>query len=84
MKSKEVKIKLESGLDARPAAMLVQVARQYNSSIYLINGEREINAKSIMGMMALTLQAGAEVLVRADGEDEDKAIEEIEKYLMDN
>lgn len=84
MKSKEIKIQLESGLEARPAAMLVQVASQYSSSIYLIDGDKNINAKSIMGMMTLTLQAGEEVKVQADGEDEDTAIEGIEKYLTNS
>ncbi|WP_125142262.1 HPr family phosphocarrier protein [Clostridium transplantifaecale] len=84
MKSKEIKIQLESGLEARPAAMLVQVASQYASSIYLIDGDKNINAKSIMGMMTLTLQAGEEVKVQADGEDEDTAIEGIEKYLTNS
>ncbi len=84
MKSKEITIQLESGLEARPAAMLVQVASQYASSIYLIDGDKNINAKSIMGMMTLTLQAGEEVMVQAEGEDEDTAIEGIEKYLTNS
>ncbi|WP_294151012.1 HPr family phosphocarrier protein [uncultured Clostridium sp.] len=84
MKSKEITIQLESGLEARPVAMLVQVASQYASSIYLIDGDKNINAKSIMGMMTLRLQAGDEVMVRADGEDEDTAIEGIEKYLTNS
>ncbi|MCB6608804.1 HPr family phosphocarrier protein [[Clostridium] symbiosum] len=84
MKSKEITIQLESGLEARPAAMLVQVASQYSSSIYLIDGDKNINAKSIMGMMTLTLQAGEEVRVQAEGEDEDTAIEGIEKYLTNS
>lgn len=84
MKSKEITIQLESGLEARPSAMLVQVASQYSSSIYLIDGDKNINAKSIMGMMTLTLQAGEEVRVQAEGEDEDTAIEGIEKYLTNS
>ncbi len=84
MKSKEITIQLESGLEARPAAMLVQVASQYSSSIYLIDGDKNINAKSIMGMMTLALQAGEEVMVQAEGEDEDTAIEGIEKYLTNS
>ena len=45
MRSKEVTIGLASGLEARPAAMLVQVASQYNCSIYLENGDKSVNAK---------------------------------------
>ena len=43
--------------------------------------EKKVNAKSIMGMMTLGLSAGEEVVVSADGGDEEDAIGEIEKYL---
>ena len=81
MRSKEVTIGLASGLEARPAAMLVQVASQYNCSIYLENGDKSVNAKSIMGMMSLALQEGDEVTVVAEGEDEEKAAEGIKTFL---
>ncbi len=81
MISKEIKIELASGLEARPAAMLVQVASQYESSIYVESGEKRVNAKSIMGMMTLGLAEGETVRVTADGEDEKDAIDGIEKYL---
>ena len=57
MTSKKVTIKLESGLEARPVAMLVQVASQYDSDIYVESASKRINAKSIMGMMSLALGA---------------------------
>ena len=81
MTSKEIRIGLSSGLEARPAAMLVQVASQYESSIYVESEEKRVNAKSIMGMMTLGLAEGAHVMVTADGSDEESAIEGIEKYL---
>lgn len=81
MKNKEVEIQLENGLEARPVALLVQVASQYDSSIYIQSGDRRVNAKSIMGMMTLILSAGDKVIVSADGADEDKAVEGIENYL---
>lgn len=84
MISKEIKIELASGLDARPIAMLVQVASQYESSIYVECETKKVNAKSIMGMMSLALPAGESVRVTADGADEDKAMDGIEKYLGDN
>ena len=76
-----ITIELESGLEARPVAMLVQVASQYDSSIYVECDSRRVNAKSIMGMMTLGLSSGEEVLVTADGNDEQEALENIEKYL---
>ena len=83
MTKEMVTIKLENGLDATPAAMLVQVASRYNSKIYIRSedGNIRVNAKSIMGMMSLGLNAGESVVVEADGEDEKEAVTGIETYL---
>lgn len=81
---KLVKIQLDGDLEARPLAMLVQIASQFDSSVYLESEGKKVNAKSIMGMMSLTLKKGDDVLVKADGEDESKAIEGIETYLLGN
>lgn len=82
MKKKIITVELPDGLEARPAAMLVQVASQYDSRIYLESGSKRVNAKSIMGMMTLGLIAGQSITVEADGVDEDQAVSEIEKYLI--
>ncbi|MBQ9141069.1 MAG: HPr family phosphocarrier protein [Lachnospiraceae bacterium] len=81
MTKKAVEIKLQNGLEARPIAMLVQVASKYDSSIYLESAGKKVNAKSIMGMMSLGLDAGETVTVTADGNDEAAAVNEIEQYL---
>lgn len=81
MINKEVTIRLENGLEARPVAMLVQVASQFDSSIYLETGTKKVNAKSIMGMMSLGLDIGEKVNVIVDGEDEEKALSALEDYL---
>mgnify|MGYP002617282316 FL=1 len=81
MIKKPITVQLANGLEARPVALLVQVASQYNSKIYVEDGDRKVNAKSIMGMMTLRLSAGESVVVSAEGEDEAEAIENIEKYL---
>lgn len=72
---------LASGLEARPVAVLVQVASQYESKIYVEIDNKKVNAKSIMGMMTLGLSTGESVVVSAEGTDEEAAIENIEKYL---
>ena len=82
MKKKIITVELPDGLEARPAAMLVQDASQYDSRIYLESGSKRVNAKSIMGMMTLGLIAGQSITVEADGADEDQAVSEIEKYLI--
>lgn len=81
MTKKTIRIELASGLEARPVAMLVQIASQYESSIYVENEGARFNAKSIMGMMTLGLASGEEITVSADGKDEEAAVREIEKYL---
>jgi catabolite repression HPr-like protein len=81
MISKKIKIQLQNGLEARPVAVLVQVASQYASSIYVEVEDKRVNAKSIMGMMTLGLTAGEEVVVSANGDDEENAMEDIVKYL---
>ena len=82
MISKEMTVKLSGGMEARPVAVLVQVASQFDSSIYLQVGEgKKVNAKSIMGMMSLGLGAGEKVTVVTDGVDEAEAMDIIELYL---
>ena len=81
MIKKEITIQLDSGLDTRPVALLVQVASQFRSDIHLESGSVRVNAKSIMGMMTLGLVTGEEVTVTANGDDELEAMDQIEAYL---
>lgn len=81
MKMKAVRIQLNGGLEARTVAMLVQVASQHDSTVYLESEGKKVNAKSIMGMMSLGLDSGEMVTVIADGPDEEVAVEDIAKYL---
>lgn len=81
MTKQDVKIQLAGGLEARPVAMLVQVASQYEASVYLDTDDKHVNAKSIMGMMSLGLDSGDELTVVADGADEDDAVDGVVKYL---
>ena len=81
MIKKPITIQIPSGLEARPVALLVQVASQYESEIYVESEARRVNAKSIMGLMTLGLNAGESITVTANGGDEKEAIDNIEKYL---
>ena len=81
MIKKPITIRLSSGLEARPVAMLVQVASQYESEIYVESGKKKVNAKSIMGMMTLGLDAGDSIEVSTDGSDEDAAMQAMVDYL---
>ena len=81
MVEKKMKISIPNGLEARPVALLVQVASQYESSIYVNCEDKKVNAKSIMGMMSLTLSGGEQLTVVTDGEDEKKAAEDIKTFF---
>lgn len=69
------------GLEARPIAMLVQKASQYSSTVHIEIGTKKVNAKSIMGMMSLSVCGGEELVVVTEGKDEEAAANEIELYL---
>lgn len=81
MMEKSITIQLTEGLQARPVAMLVQVASQYESSVYIETNGKKVNAKSIMGMMSLALGTGETIKVISEGADEKEAIESMEEYL---
>ena len=76
-----VVVRHENGLDGRAIALLVQEASQYASRIYIQMGDKQINAKSIMGMMSLNLSEGEKVTVLTEGEDEEMAAEGIKTFF---
>lgn len=81
MKTREVRVKLENGLEASPIALLVQEASKYDSTVYIEANGRKVNAKSIMGMMTMGLDSGDVMQITANGPDEDAALDNIEKFL---
>ena len=81
MIKKPITINLSTGLEARPVAQLVQVACRFSSEIYVEIGEKKFNAKSMMGMMTLGLDAGEEIMVSANGVDEEAAVDALSSLL---
>ncbi|MGN1158766.1 MAG: HPr family phosphocarrier protein [Lachnospiraceae bacterium] len=81
MKRETATVQLKNGLEARPIAVLVQLASQFDSKVYLESEGKRVNAKSIMGMMSLGLVTGESVVIEADGEDEDAAVAKLEGFL---
>ncbi|MCK5130245.1 MAG: HPr family phosphocarrier protein [Clostridiales bacterium] len=77
MLSKELTIKNEEGLQSRPAALLVQVAGKFMANIWIEQGSKRINSKSIMGVLSLRLKKGDSFFIVANGDDEVKAIDAI-------
>lgn len=82
MISKVVKVNLVADAEARPVAVLVQKASQFESKVYIESGDKKINAKSIMGMMSLGLTQDTEVIVYAEGDDAQEAVDELAAYLQ--
>lgn len=78
---KNIEVKA-TGNGAHLIAMLVQLASQFKSKINIKKDDKMVNAKSIMGMMAIGLTPGQSIEVNIDGEDENAAIESIENYLQ--
>ena len=83
MVRKVVTIQRQASLDGRPIAMLVQKASQFTSRVHIEAGTKHINAKSIMGMMSLNVNNGDEIVVTAEGTDEEAAVAEIIAYLSE-
>ena len=82
MVEKRVVIKNRLGIHARPATLLVQAAAKFEAEIFLSKGEvRRINGKSIMGIMMLAAEHGAELLIEAEGSDADEAVAEVAALL---
>jgi phosphocarrier protein len=65
----------ENGLHARPAAEVVKVAGKFKCEITMVRDDLEVNAKSIMGVMMLAAECGAQLTIRADGPDAQEAVD---------
>lgn len=76
-----VKIELDSGLQARPAAQFVQAANRFDAHIFLEKDAKKINAKSIMGLMSLALTKGEEIKLIVEGDDEEAAVDYLVKFV---
>ncbi|MHA6251796.1 HPr family phosphocarrier protein [Oceanobacillus sp. CAU 1775] len=76
-----VKIELETGLQARPAAQFVQEANRYSSHLFLEKDGKKVNAKSIMGLMSLAIANGEEIKIIADGPDEEIAMNHLVSFV---
>jgi phosphocarrier protein HPr len=72
---KKATIKPEAGLHARPAAEFAKKARQFTAEIMVSKGNKEANAKSPMKIMTLGAKKGDEVVIRAEGDDAEEAVD---------
>ncbi|MFH1336555.1 MAG: HPr family phosphocarrier protein [Candidatus Zixiibacteriota bacterium] len=81
MVERKIQVINKLGLHARPSSTLAQTASKFKSEIKLQKGEVEVNAKSILGVMMLAAEVGSEILLKADGEDEEQAVETLVKLF---
>lgn len=71
------------GLHARAAAKLVTLASEFESEIHLVRGARQVNGKSIMGVMMLAAEQGATLRIRAEGPDAEAAVDALARLVAD-
>jgi phosphocarrier protein HPr len=74
MLERDIVVSNKLGLHARASAKLVQLVQGFKSTVWLVSRGREVNAQSIMGVMMLAAGIGTPLTVRADGPDEESAI----------
>ncbi|HET6914028.1 MAG TPA: HPr family phosphocarrier protein [Rhodanobacteraceae bacterium] len=77
MQERPITVSNKLGLHARASAKLVQRVQAFRSQVWLVHGTREVNAKSIMGVMMLAAGIGTELVIRADGPDEAEAVQAV-------
>ena len=81
---REVMVKNQVGLHARPATFFIQKANEFKSGIWIVKDERKVNAKSLLGVLSLGITRGSEITIVADGADEEDAVEELAKLVQVN
>ncbi len=83
MAERTVTIVNKVGLHARPAAQIVKLASRYRSDVTLIRDDLEVNGKSIMGVMMLAAERGAQLTLRAEGPDAEQALDALAALIAD-
>ena len=78
---KEVDVKNQVGLHARPATFFIQKANEYKSSIWVEKEERRVNAKSLLGILSLGIVEGSAIKILADGSDEEQAVNSLVRLV---
>ncbi len=74
---KEVLVRNQVGLHARPATFFIQKANEFKSTIWVEKEERRVNAKSLLGVLSLGIVGGINIKIIADGPDENNAVESL-------
>ena len=78
---KEVSVKNQVGLHARPATFFIHKENEFKSSVWVDNDERRVNANSLLGVLSLGIVCGTTILIMADGSDEEQAVDGLVKLV---
>ena len=81
MYTKDVEVKNQVGLHARPATFFIQKANEFKSSIWVEKEDRRVNAKSLLGVLSLGIMGGTTIRIIAGGADEETAVDELVKLV---
>ena len=84
MKQFTYTVKDPVGIHARPAGLLAKKAAEFKSKITFIKDNKRADTRRIMMLMSLNIKTGDEIKIIVEGDDEDVAAEEINKYLTEN
>lgn len=84
MVSEVITITNGTGLHARPASLFVSTAAKFKSELMLQKGEKQVNAKSIMGVLSLGISKGTEITISAQGPDEEDALGALLELVRSN
>ena len=81
MQKEKLTLKNKTGLHARPASVFVDKTKKFKSDIKIKSKNKEVNGKSIMNVMSLGIDGGDEITLTVEGEDEEKAMNELTKLI---
>ena len=80
--TKEVTVQLSAGLHHQAATRFIQTANRYSSTLRVLYGGNSVNAKSLLGVVSLSIGAGAQITLTADGPDAGDALQALEQCLI--
>ncbi|MFJ7936412.1 HPr family phosphocarrier protein [Sporosarcina sp. NPDC096371] len=83
MIQKNYKVTTDEGLHARPSSLLVAAVSPFTADVKLVYGEKSINMKSIMGVMALGISVGSDITIIADGVDEAELMAKVDEVMKE-
>ena len=84
MVSKEIVVRNQVGLHARPATFFIQKANEFKSTVWIEKDERKVNAKSLLGVLSLGITKGTTVTITADGADEKETVDKLANLVQSN